>query len=99
MEIVRMIQKFDFTKKNPKLLYIHTGEAVISLEDSIVTAFLNLIGFDIVFFVPTGYETIEKHFNGRIMEEHQIGEYVYDLRTPTLESFPKWVDKIFKRGR
>lgn len=99
MEIVRMIQKFDFTKKNPKLLYIHTGEAVISLEDSIVTAFLNLIGFDIVFFVPTGYETIEKHFNGRIMEEHQIGEYVYDLRTPALESFPKWVDKIFKRGR
>ncbi len=104
VEIVRMIQKFDFTKKNPKLLYIHTGETVISLEDSVVTAFLNLIGFDIVFFIPTGYETIERHFNGKIMEEHQIGEYMYDLRTPNLEGFSarartKWVDRIFKRGR
>ena len=25
-EIVRLIQKFDFTKKNPKLIYINTGE-------------------------------------------------------------------------
>jgi len=104
VELVRMIQKFDFTKKNPKLLYIHTGETVISLEDSIVTVFLNLIGFDIVFFIPTGYETIERHFNGKIMEEHQIGEYVYDLRAPNLEGFSaktrtKWMDKIFKRGR
>ncbi len=103
-DIVRMIQRFDFTKKNPKLLYIHTTETVISLEDSILTAFLDLIGFDIVFFVPTGYETIEKHFNRRIMEGYQIGEYVYDLRVPGLESFsPKartrWMDKIFKRGR
>lgn len=45
-----MIQKFDFTKKNPKLIYINTTETVISLEDSILTAFLSLLGFDVVFF-------------------------------------------------
>lgn len=103
-DIVRMIQKFDFTKRNPKLIYINATETVISLEDSILVAFLNQIGFDIVFFVPTGYQSIEKYFNKKIMEEHQIGEYVYDLQVPDLHSLPlrstrqSWRDIIFKRG-
>ena len=103
-DIVRMIQKFDFTKKNPKLIYIHTSETIISLEDSILVAFLNLIGFDILFFVPTGYQSIEKHFNKKLMEEHQIGEYKYDLQVPDFKSLSlnsvrtSWRDKIFKRG-
>ena len=106
-DIVRMIQKFDFTKKNPKLIYINTTETIMSLEDSILTAFLNLIGFDVIFFVPTGYQSIEKYFNKKIMEEHQIGEYKYDLPIPNIRSLPLrnnsarpiWRDKIFKRGR
>lgn len=49
-DIVRLIQKFDFTKKNPKLIYVNTGEKMISLEDTILTAFLNLAGFDVIFF-------------------------------------------------
>ncbi|MBD5543821.1 MAG: hypothetical protein HDR01_06175 [Lachnospiraceae bacterium] len=103
-EIVRMIQKFDFTKKNPKLIYINTSETVISLEDSILVAFLNLIGFDIVFFVPTGYQSIEKYFNKKLMEEHQIGEYKYDLQVPDLKSLslnskrPSRRSKFFRRG-
>ncbi len=102
--IVRMIQKFDFTRKNPKLIYINASERILSLEDSILTAFLNLAGFDILFFVPTGYQSIEKHFNGRLMEEHQIGEYLYDLQVPDIKGLSlsgartTWRDKIFKRG-
>lgn len=88
-ELLRMIQKFDFTKKNPKLIYINAGETPISLEDSIVTAFLNLLGFDILFFVPTGYQSIERYFNKRIMEEHQIGEYLYDLDIPDFRHLPE----------
>lgn len=103
-EIVRLIQRFDFTKKNPKLVYINTGETVISLEDSILTAFLNLIGFDILFFVPTGYQSVEQHFAGNLMEEHQIGEYLYDLQVPDLSNpafnatRPRRRSKFFKRG-
>lgn len=103
-DIVRLIQKFDFTRKNPKLIYINTTETVISLEDSILAAFLNLIGFDVIFFVPTGYQSIEKHFNKKLMEEHQIGEYKYDLKVPDLKGLsfgsprPRWRDKLFKRG-
>lgn len=83
-EILRLLQKFDFTKKNPKLIYINTKEQMISLEDSILVAFLNLAGFDVLFFVPTGYQNVEKYFAQKIMEVHQIGEYVYDLTVPNL---------------
>lgn len=98
-----MIQKFDFTKKNPKLIYINTTETVISLEDSILTAFLSLLGLDVVFFVPTGYQSVEKYFNTKVMEEHQIGEYLYDLQVPNFELIPSgtrqsWRDRLFKRG-
>lgn len=102
-DIVRLIQKFDFTKKNPKLIYINTTEQKISLEDSMTAAYLNLIGFDIVFFVPTGYQTVENGFSRKFLEEHQIGEYLYDLQVPDFGKLPletprSWRDKIFKRG-
>lgn len=103
-EILRMLQKFDFTKKNPKLIYINPGEKVISLEDAILTAFLNLAGFDILFFIPTGYQNIENFYNRKQMEEHQIGEYLYDLNVPDLTRVPlpkarqkSWRDILFRR--
>lgn len=102
-DILRVLQKFDFTKKNPKMIYINTSETVISLQDSILTVFLNLVGYDIVFFVPTGYQCVEKYLSKRIMEEYQIGEYVYDLSIPDFDTVPinphrSWREKIFKRG-
>ena len=104
-DIVRLIQKFDFTKKNPKIIMINTGEKVISLEDTIITAFLNLIGFDVIYFVPTGYQSVEKYFNKKVFEEHQIGQYVYDLHVPNFNNIKsnarskRWRDKLFKRGK
>ncbi len=103
-DILRLIQKFDFTKKNPKIIYINTGEKASSLEDSILIAFLNLIGFDILSFDPTGYQNIENYFNKELMEEHQIGDYIYDMQVPnfatlSLNTRPKsWRDIIFKRN-
>ena len=101
-EAVRLLQQFDFTKKNPKLIYIMTTETLMSIEDAVYTAFLNLLGFDVLFFVPTGYN-IENHFNKKLLEEHQIGEYVYDLEVPNWDAVPvtarrSWRDIIFKRG-
>ena len=102
-DLVRSIQSFDFTKMNPKVIYINTTEKSISLEDTIVLAFLNLIGFDVVFFVPTGYRTVDKYFSKNIMDEHQIGEFMYDLTIPRLTAAPpphtKKRNNIFKRGK
>ena len=82
---MRLIQKIDFTKVLPKMIFIDTNEAIYSLEDSIIAGFLNLVGFDIIFFVPTGYQNIEKHFVKPVLVEHQIGEYMYDMQVPHLK--------------
>lgn len=101
-DLVRLIQKFDFTKKNPKFIYINTTETILSLEDSIMMEFLSLVGFDIVCFVPTGYQTVENHFAKKVMEEHQIGEYIYDLLPPEFDMISSnkrqpWHQRIFMR--
>ena len=103
-EIIRLLQNFDFTKKNPKLIYIHTSEAAPSLEDAVMAAFLNLAGFDVLVFTPTGYRSIENFYTREILEEHQIGEYMYDLSVPNFDRLSfgaplSWYEKIFKRGR
>jgi hypothetical protein len=103
IQLTRMIQNFDFTKTNPKIIYINTGEKIISLEDSILMAFLSLIGFDVLFFVPTGYRTVENFYNSDIPDEHQAGTYIYDLRIPDFRTVSSntrqsWREKIFKRG-
>ncbi|MCQ2505662.1 MAG: YceG family protein [Lachnospiraceae bacterium] len=79
---MRMIQKFDFTQKNPKLIYIVPTKQCISLEDTIIVSFLNLVGFDILFFVPSGFRTVEQYFNNTTLEEYIIGDYMYDLQVP-----------------
>ena len=96
-------QAIDFTKKNPKLIFVMTGENVLSLEDTILTAFLSLVGFDIVCYVPTGYQCIEKFFAKQLVEEHQAGEFLYDMQIPDFNKISsntrrKLRDIIFKRG-
>ena len=105
--IIRLIQKFDFTKVNPKVICLSLDEHSMSVEDTIFITFLSLIGFDVAVFVPTGYRTVEQFFNPgkEIFVEHQIGEYLYDLRVPNFSRVSdkpvtkkSWRDKLFKRG-
>ena len=84
LEIMRRIQAFDFTKVPPKLLYIKTSEGMVPTEDAIIAAFLNLMGFDVLFFAPTGYRCVASYYTRDILDEHQLGEYKYDLRVPDL---------------
>jgi len=79
---LRKLQSFDFTKKNPKLIYVITGETALSLEDTIYAVFLNQVGFDVLFFVPTGYRCVKNHYAGSALTEHQAGQPVYDLQVP-----------------
>lgn len=101
-DLLRRIQNFDFTKKNPKLIIISTTEETLSLEDSILVAFLNLVGFDILFFVPTGYQSIEKYFQKPFANEHQLGPYHYDLQVPDFRTLHEGgkssIRKLFGRS-
>lgn len=101
-DLLRRIQNFDFIKKNPKLIIISTTEETLSLEDSILVAFLNLVGFDILFFVPTGYQSIEKYFQKPFANEHQLGPYRYDLQVPDFRTLHEGgkssIRKLFGRS-
>ena len=61
-EILRLIQGFDFTKKNPKIVVINTRDQQASLEDAILLTFLSRLGFDVVLFVPTGFVPLLTQF-------------------------------------
>ncbi|ONI40579.1 hypothetical protein AN640_08595 [Candidatus Epulonipiscium fishelsonii] len=92
-EVLRYLQEFDFGKSNPKIIYINASQRQITLQDSIVLMFLSLVGFDILFFVPTGYATIENYFTLGILE-HQMGKYVYDAKVPNI----RYKQRLFKKG-
>lgn len=100
-DIVRLIQKMDFTKTAPKLLLVHTGEGSYSLEDGILAAYLHLLGFDVVCFQPTGYRGVEQYYTQPVMTEHIIGEYLYDLRVPgnLRDNRLSWRDWFTGKGR
>ncbi|MDE7292833.1 MAG: YceG family protein [Oscillospiraceae bacterium] len=98
-ELLRVIQKFDFTGKNPKLIYINTTETVITPEDSVITALLGLLGFDVLYFLPTGYRCAESYLKPGAIEEHKIGEYMFDLAVPDFKNYRRTKRKgsIFDR--
>lgn len=101
--LLRLLQSFDFTRKNPKLVCINTDDHGASLEDAILITFLNLVGFDVALFVPTGYLTIEPYLNDNYPVEHQAGDYLYDLTVPDFNALPQpkgrsWLNNILKRG-
>ena len=101
-EVLRLVQGFDFTRKNPKVVVINTKDQLPSLEDAIMLTFLNKLGFDIVLFVPTGYQMIERYLNDNYPVEHQIGEYVYDLSVPDFSQLsplkgPSRLKNLFRR--
>ena len=103
--LVRMLQGFDFTRENPKLVCVSTDERGATLEDAILLTFLNLAGFDVVLFVPTGYQSIERYLNDNLPVTHQVGVYLYDLDVPNLDALPQppqkghsWLKNLWKRG-
>ena len=101
-ELLRRLQAFDFTRKNPKVVCVDAREDGATLQDAILLTLLNLVGFDVALFAPTGYRTIERFLTDNLPVEHQIGEYIYDLTTPELDAMPQarpsgWIDRLFRR--
>lgn len=85
-ELLRLLQSFDFTRSIPKLLVIDATETLFSLEECVLLAFLNLVGFDIAVFTPTGYRNLETHIRADSFDTLIVGEYLYDLTVPNLRT-------------
>ena len=99
-ELLRLLQNFDFTKSIPKFLVVDVTENMFTLEECILLAFLNLVGFDIAIFTPTGYRNLEKYLRPDSFDTLVVGEFVFDLSIPDLRikrtnSSSGWFGRLF----
>lgn len=92
-QVLELIQRFDYPFKIPKLLIYHNDREIFSEDDSIVLAFLNLMGFDIAIFTPTGYNNIEQRIYENYYDIHKLEEVNFDLQIPNLNFIRKNKDK------
>lgn len=85
-QIVQYIQWFEFYTYNPNLVLTITDESSLSRDNMILLVLLQNLGFDILIFVPTGYQTIE-HLVGQqfVYDTNIIGEPNYTIDTSEIK--------------
>ena len=81
-EFLKIIQRFDFTRTIPKLVYIDAVEDTFTLSECIQTVLCNLIGFDILIYTPTGYKNLETFVSSDAFEEHTMNQFLYNTEVP-----------------
>ncbi len=81
-KFTQMIQRFDFTRTIPKLIYIDAVEDTFLLWECIHLVLCNLIGFDILIYTPTGYKNLETYVSSDEFEEHIMNQFLYDVEVP-----------------
>lgn len=106
-EILRLLQKYDFTKDIPKLIILDVIEDTFSKVECIQLVLFNLLGFDIIVYTPTGYKNIETYVSEAAFETHIMNEFKYNVHIPKFripDSVPEpksegLFGKLFKKGR
>jgi hypothetical protein len=83
-EILRILQKFDFTKDVPKFIVTDTIEDTFTKTECIQLIMYNLFGFDILIYTPTGYRNLETFISDTAFEEFTMNEFIYNARIPRL---------------
>ena len=81
-ELLQLIQKFDFTRAIPKLIYIDAIEDTFTLSECVQTVLCSIIGFDVLIYTPTGYKNIETFVSNDAFEEHILDQFVYETEVP-----------------
>lgn len=107
-EILKILQKFDFTKDIPKIVVIDAIEDTFSKVECIQLVLFNLLGFDIIVCTPTGYKNLETYISPEAFTTFTMNEYKYNIRIPRFkipDAVPEPKDnggifnKLFKKGR
>ncbi len=106
-EILKLLQKYDFTKDIPKLIVIDAIEDTFSKVECIQLVLYSLLGFDIIVYTPTGYKNIETFVSDAAFETHVMNEFQYNVHIPRFkipDSVPEpdgggLFGKLFRKGR
>lgn len=85
IEILKLIENFDFGGDIPKLIVMDNNRELFSEEDAITICFLNLIGIDILILTPTNYNNIEDIIKEKEFDIHQLPKTTLDLDISNLD--------------
>lgn len=84
--VVRDIQWFEFYTYNPNLIVITGTDKQPQLQHAIITLLLHLLGFDVLIYVSTCYNSVEKFYTDYVgYDVNLVGEAVYDVDFRTKE--------------
>lgn len=106
--VLRLLQRFDFTKDIPKFIVADAIEDPFSKLECTQLLLLSYLGFDVLILCPTGYRDIETYVSPNAYETHSYNEFLYNLSIPRfkvpVEPKPKkqsggLIKNIFKKGR
>ena len=107
-EILKILQKYDFTKDIPKIIVIDSIEDTFKKVECIQLILFNLLGFDILIYTPTGYKDLETYISTNAFETYSMNEFQYNVRVPKFkipDTVPEpdknegFFSKLFKKGR
>ena len=93
-EVLKILQKFDFTKDIPKIVVIDTIEDTFSKIECIQLLLFNLLGFDIIVYTPTGYKNLETYISPEAFTTFKIPDSI-----PEPKESGGLFNKLFKKGR
>ena len=80
--VIKKLNEFDFTKRNPKVIFITTKNRLLTASEVIYLVLLYYIGFDVLIFAPNGISNIEYLLNKNIIQVHELGEYDGNTKIP-----------------
>lgn len=83
--ILQNIQWFEFYTYNPNLVLVLKDQNIPDINNMILLALLQNLGFDILIFVPTSYSSIEGYIGNKfIYDTNIVGEANYDINIDRL---------------
>ncbi|MEG1311511.1 MAG: YceG family protein [Romboutsia sp.] len=92
---VHMLNNFDYSLLNPKLIIYLGKSLVFDKEIVFMMILLSKIGFDIVILTPGGENCIENVINNQIVDIHRLDKMVYDFKLSSLQEDESLFRKLF----
>lgn len=79
-EAIQLIQWFEYYTYSPNIVVIARWSEQLRFEDMVLLKFFELLGFDILLFIPTKYSLFEHLLTDKfVYDKHIIGNAVYDI--------------------
>lgn len=92
---VHMINNFDYSLLNPKLVIYLGKSLVFDKEIVFMMILLSKIGFDVVILTPGGENCIENLINNQLIDIHRLDKMVYDFKLSSLNEDESLLKKLF----